>query len=64
MMFCPVKLCGLEHRDGPLVVPRWRVLYPTFWLANQTQYLLIALCSALIPNYEPHFYFMITGELE
>lgn len=61
-LFCPILL-GDIHTDGPLVVPRWFWCVPLYWLAEQVQSLVIGLCTICFEEYEPRWYFKITGEL-
>lgn len=57
-MFCPVLL-GCLDTEAPLVVPRWPVLTPLFWIAEGVQSAVIAACSLCIPGYEPRWYFAV-----
>lgn len=61
-MFCPV-LMGDIHTECPLVVPRWRILWPVFYLARVTQATVITLCSLCSAEYEPQWYMLVTGQL-
>lgn len=61
MLFCPIKLGALES-DAPLVAARWEILDPLFRLAEIVQGGVIWMCSATILNYEPCWYFKVTGE--
>lgn len=62
MLFCPVKLGALDT-EAPIVGARWTVLDPLFWLAELVQSCVIGVCSFCNPDYEPQWYFVITGEL-
>ena len=61
MLFCPIKMGGLDT-EAPLVAARWPVLDPLFWLAEAVQGIVIALCTATMPDYEPRWYFKVTSE--
>lgn len=64
MLFCPVKLGNIDNRDGGmLVAARWAILEPLLDAAQAVQGLVIGLCSLFDAEYEPQFYFKITGEL-
>ena len=58
-MFCPVALGALDT-EAPLIVPRWRILSPLFWLAGIAQSAVIGLCSLCFEEYEPRWYFLVT----
>jgi hypothetical protein len=63
MMFCPIKMTDpFSSAEPPIVAARWLVLEPLFWLAERVQGLVIGLCSMTMPNYEPQWYFKVTGE--
>lgn len=62
-LFCPVLLGGLDT-EAPLVVPRWLWCTPLYWLAHQVQALVIGLCTMCFEEYEPQWYFLVTGEIE
>jgi len=63
MLFCPVKLAG-TYSEAPVVAARWAVLEPLLTVAHTVQAFVIFLCSLFIEDYEPNFYFRITGELK
>ncbi len=62
LMFCPIKIGDVES-EAPTVAPRWFFLAPLFWLAEVTQTLVISLNSWFREDYEPSWYFKVTGEL-
>lgn len=62
MGFCPIKLaCVLS--EAPIVAPRWDWLSPLFWVATKVQELVIYVCSLVMEDYTPAWYFKVTGEL-
>lgn len=61
-MFCPVYLAEVDS-DGPIVAPRRYWMWPLYWCAQQIQGLVIGLCSLCFEDYEPRWYFKVTGEL-
>ena len=65
MLFCPVYLGDLDN-DGLeiTVIPRWFWCNPLYWLAVQVQAVVIYLCSFFLEDYEPKFYFWVSGELK
>jgi hypothetical protein len=63
LLFCPIYMADIDT-GNPLVVPRHWVLNPVLWLAAKIQEIAIGLCSMLLEDYEPVYWFMITGELE
>jgi hypothetical protein len=62
MLFCPIKLAEPYSSAEPIIAARWLVLEPLLSLAGFVQGIVIGLCSMMNPNYEPHWYFKITGE--
>jgi len=62
MLFCPIKLANVDS-DGPTIAARWAVLEPLLTVAEWVQSLVIGLCSLTNPDYEPQWYFKVTGEL-
>ena len=63
MLFCPIKLAE-PYSEAPLVAARWPILDPLFWLSEQVQAVVIGLCSMTSAEYEPQWYFKVTGELK
>lgn len=61
-MFCPAKFAN-TYSDEPIVAARWWFLEPLFTVAGIVQGIVILLCSWCIEDYEPQFWFKITGEL-
>ena len=62
-MFCPVLL-GALHTDTVRVEPRWFWCAPLYWLAAHVQALVIGLCSMVFEEYEPRWYFKVTGPIQ
>lgn len=62
-LFCPVKIGDLDT-DCPTLVPRWFWCAPLYWLAHQLQSVIIGLNSMVFEDYEPAWYFAVTGEIE
>lgn len=62
MLFCPIKLAEPFSSAEPIIAARWLALEPLLSLAGLVQGLVIWLCSATMPGYEPRWYFKITGE--
>lgn len=64
MLFCPIYI-GDVNTDCPYIVPRLSILEPVFWVATGIQELVITLCSYFYDEeYEPNYWFVITGELK
>lgn len=63
MLFCPIKLANVESGE-PTIAARWAPLEYLLDAAQGVQGLVILLCSLCLVDYEPHFYFKITGELK
>lgn len=61
-LFCPVKLGCLEE-EAPFIEPRWPICTPLYYLAWGIQSLVIGLCSLAFEDYEPLWYFKVTGEI-
>jgi len=62
LLFCPIYLADVDT-DCPYIIPRHWILNPLCWLAEKVQSLVITLCCLFDEDYEPQFYFLITGEL-
>lgn len=60
-LFCPIKLAEPDS-SAPCVAARWIVLEPLLSVASVVQGLIILLCSLVFFDYEPRFYFRVTGE--
>lgn len=61
-LFCPVKL-GCLDEEAPFIAPRWPLCTPLYYLAWGIQSLVIGLCSIAFEDYEPMWYFKVTGEI-
>lgn len=62
LLFCPIKLANPDSW-APDVAARWAAVEYLLDFAELVQGCIIFLCSAFIPDYEPHFFFTVTGEL-
>lgn len=59
--FCPVKIAE-PYSDAPTLAARWWWLGWLFDLNETVQGLVLTLCSAMIPDYEPMWRIKVTGE--
>ena len=58
--FCPIKIADLDS-EVPLLAPRWAILAPVFWLAEQME--AAAIAHATLYGREPQWGFKVTGEI-
>jgi hypothetical protein len=63
MLFCPIKVAD-PNSACPAIAARWEYLEYLLDAAEAVQAMMIFLCSLINHDYEPNYWFVITGELE